>query len=257
MTSPSAQHLFEAETNREAFEVKLKRFLGAQDEAHRRRMDKLRTIAMVFLLATAGSGYLFYKNIRSDDEAVVLFIVTLILGIVSLVFFFKSRARHDELDRARDIEGMYRALRDDLHPRTRITSRLDLSEVTEGTPERQANSPYSGAVKRWYRHAWLDFGWAFADGNLLRLELIDLVKTKSGAEIRREHQVKGHLKVNGRVYRAVGPSEELQLRTATKPLKDGFMVYFWGTVETHDDLLNELKLLYGALDPHGVRQAPV
>lgn len=244
----------EVDTGHEAFAVKLKRFLAAQDDAHREACRKSRERAFgVFVLALV-AGYFGLQGLKHDDWRIILMMVAFIGVIGAIGLLLSSFAKHDELQRANTVEAFFTGLRRDLHPRTAVKGQIDLGEATDTPTYRTGTSPYSGATKRWHRHKWLNLRWAFADGNLLRLELIDLVKTKGGTEIRREHQVKGWLHVSDRVYRAVGTPQLTHLKATSTPVEGGWMIWFWGYLKSHDALVHELREVYKALEPGRARR---
>lgn len=247
----AAHRMLDVKTSHEAFAVKLQSFLGTQDDAIKRDIQNKRMVGMAIAAAGVGLGYLATRT--NEDYVVFLFLGAVVLVVTGLFVFFAGSDKLDELKRAQDAQRLFAAMRADLHPRTVVKSRLDFSEATDYPHERTAPSPYSRAEKKWYRHPWLHFEWAFADGNLLALDLIDLVKTKSGAEIRRRHQVRGVLRVNDRVYRAVGKFRCEKLKVTSQPTKGGWLVWFGGYVNSLDDLLPELERLYRSLS--AVRKA--
>lgn len=245
----------EVDTGHEAFAVKLKRFLADQDEAHKLACRRQRERAVGFMVAAVVVGFFGLQGMRYAEWHVILVMAAFFGGLFafgSLVSSFFSR--HDELQRARGVQAFFTGLRCDLHPRTAVKGQLDLGEATDMPTYRTGTSPYSGATKRWHRHKWLNLRWAFADGNLLRLELIDLVKTKGGTEIRREHQVKGWLHVSDRVYRAVGTPRLTYLKATSTPVEGGWMIWFWGYLKSHDALALELREVYKALEPGHARR---
>lgn len=247
---PAAPHYFEADSGHEAFAVKLKRFLQGQDDADTARRMKRRQRGIMVLAIALGIAAMGVMAMMADhDSFIFLFIGAFFVAAFAVNDLMESYAKHDELARARQVEAFFDRLRPDLHPRTTVSSRLHLGEATDTPHERSANSPYSGAPKRWYRHKWLSLRWAFVDGNFLYLELTDLVKTKSGAEIRREFQVKGYMLVNPEVYQPVSDLDVSTLPVVVKKTDKGDQLWFGGYLSTHDDLLPALQSMYKSLTP--------
>jgi hypothetical protein len=242
--------VLKVDSGHQAFAVKLKGFLHAHDEDDKQRRRTKGRWAIAVLAGVVALGYLGYLGLMNDiGFAPLAFVAAIITLVFGLNLLFEANAKHDELARARQVEAFFDAVRPDLHPRTTVKSRIDLGEATDTSPERHGTSPYSGASKHWYRHTWLDLRWAFADGNYLSLSLTDLVKTKSGSEIRREHQVKGELWINPDVYRDVRKVRLRSLKMTMRKTDKGWHIWFWGVLKSHDDLIQELKLLNAALEP--------
>lgn len=253
---PAAPIVFETDSGQKAFASKLRRFLQALDQVDTLRRKKRRRRGLLLLPAALLLIFLWVMAFIAGHPIVIVFFMgAVLIGAIAVTDLKASFTRHDELARAKQVQAFFERLRQDLHPHTKVKCRVDLGEATAQIPERSGNSPYSGASKLWFRHPWLTLRWAFADGNHLSLTLIDLVKTKSGTEIRREHRVKGHLRVNPAIY---GEARDLQLRRlqfTSQQGEHGTDLWFWGTLKSHDELLVELQALYSCLTSHqGARQ---
>lgn len=160
-----------------------------------------------------------------------------------------------------DVQALLRALADDWAARLPLDGTLDLREASVAvSSERSATSPYSGASKLYYRHPWFRAAGRLVDGSVLAIEGIALVKTKSGAVIRTQQQLKGRLRPGTllkahtwRGERSFGRLQAVVSRDAGTP-----EVLFWAPVTHMDEVLPDLEALVWALagrDPAGKRGA--
>jgi hypothetical protein len=236
-----------------AFAVKLRAFLEAEDQAHRREQRRARTWGLGFGLFGLLGVPLIMK--LGDSDWVFVPIIVIGIGFIGAIFnLIGAFDQHDELVRGKEIQAAFDRLKVDFHPKTPIKGEVDIGEATDTPTERTATSPYSGATKRYYRHTWLDLRWAFADGNLLALSITDLVKTKAGSEIRREHQLRGLLRVNPGVYRASAepnPVGVSGLRVMTAEHDGATHIYFWGTIDGMADVMPAIEQVYRQVKPVG------
>jgi hypothetical protein len=251
-----AERALKVDGSYEAFAIKLNAFLTGP-EIERKHKRKVR--AVCFVLAGLGvvGGFILFG--RSDLElmGVGLFIAGMIC--IALGMFFGPDA-HDEAAEGRRVEAALKRLKPDLHPRTPIKGLLDFGEATQREAEHTARSPYSGKLKKYFRHTWLSLRWGFTDGNVIALSVTDLVKTKSGGEIRREHQVRGRLSLNPAVYAWAHGDRVLTTGTLkVLPVQEDGKTHllFWGTLSSLDALYPTLESVYATFRPEsrGDRQA--
>ncbi len=99
-------------------------------------------------------------------------------------------------------------LRDDVSRRGRVTGWLDLSGPRQHSKLARTGRTRSGRAKYYYRDPWFQVKIKLADGNLLRLTLIERIKVKKGYVAARRHQLKARLVVNPGLYE-IGPGGRL------------------------------------------------
>jgi len=99
-------------------------------------------------------------------------------------------------------------LRDDVSRRGRVTGWLDLTGPRQHSKLARTGRTRSGRTKYYYRDPWFQVKIKLADGNLLRLTLIERIKVKKGYVADRRHQLKARLAVNPSLYE-IGPGERL------------------------------------------------
>jgi len=230
-----------------------------QEAARASRGEKLGYLAVI---ACFGLGVVFflldrimgYNTLTCSLAAYALWATALFLGF----YLWKRKGLafiQAKFDAARTI--IY-TLRDDVAPRKLVTGWLDLSGAQlQSKIVRQGRSRSGRRRKVYYRDHWLQLKIPLADGNLLRLSLIEKVKTKTGYAPKRLLQAKARLVVNPQVYR-IKPLSQTDLKDF--PLRGtveekGGVFYISGTLNHKTcnpwPLLRALKFVYQYLEPIG------
>ena len=154
-----------------------------------------------------------------------------------------TRLPQEQFDTARQI---IHTLRDDVARTGRVTGWLDLTGAQQQSKLLRTGRTSSGRAKYYYRDPWFSAKIKLADGNLLRLTLLERVKTKRGYATRR-YQFKVKLVANPQVY-TIGPGQPLPGLTI-----DGSIFQLQGNKAdpfTAQEILASLQTMYGYLQPH-------
>ena len=238
----------------EACRVKLAGVLAVQRAERKARHQTVQRrfwqIAPLLVAAPPVIGYA-----AEGREALIggLFMAAVFAGIAALVrFSLKYMATQEEAHSARYdyVQGLLAAWQADAHPRARFEARVDFAPALGVVPYRFANSPSSKALKTWHRHRWARFAWATACGSLLVVELIDKVKYKSGAEVKREAVLRGWLVPNEAVWHASALEEPFQagrLRVVPREVEGQRVLAFRAVVAGPEDTAETIAGLYEAL----------
>ena len=237
-----------------ACRTKLAGALAAWQEARQRRhetlMKRFRLIAplvvaapLVLMIAAGERGGLVFG----------LFLTALLGGGALMVRAGLGSPSASEVDQQARQElaiAMLAGWAQDVHPRARCQFALDLGPARRMRPYRFATSPSSKALKTWHRHRWARFAWATACGSLLVVELIDKVKYKSGAEVKREAVLRGWLVPNEAVWHASALEEPFQagrLRVVPREVEGQRVLAFRAVVGGPEDTAEAIAGLYEAL----------
>jgi len=154
-----------------------------------------------------------------------------------------TRLPQEQFDLARQI---IHTLRDDVARTGRVTGWLDLTGAQQQSKLLRTGRTSSGRAKYYYRDPWFSAKIKLADGNLLRLTLLERTKVKRGFADRR-YQIKVKLVANPQVY-TVGPGQPLPGLTI-----DGSIFQLQGNKAdpfTAQEVLSSLQTMYGYLQPH-------
>lgn len=118
---------------------------------------------------------------------------------------------------------------------------LDARAAADATePERTARSPYSGAMKTYHRHRWLEMKGTLASGHLLGLSLTDLKKYRNGVyPMRQQIQIRGRIKLHDAGTLSPPPDALGALRVLY--LSHTGEVLFWGTVAQDEEISSTLS----------------
>lgn len=248
-----------------AFLTKLRASVRVQQEQLAARQRKAWTIfqtvvGAIALLILIGAGHIAREESLGDAIIAGLFLVTF-FGIFAagagLVMHFMHKAKRAEVERDNDFRQVLQRLEPDVHPKSPLLGFADLGEADDTRPVRTRKSPHSGATKTYHKHHWGQLAWAFADGAMLALNLVDKVKYKAGAEVKRSHHVRGRLRVERSRCAAELPASfrcsKLEVRAHEQ---DGRLhLCFTGALDGVTELPEELEALYRRLEPAPVRAA--
>ncbi len=221
------------------------------------RTSRGQNLGCLITLASFGLGAAFFVFDRvMGFGALVFSLVAYALwafGAFMAVYLWRRRAPalvRARFDAARTI--IY-TLRDDVAPKKLVTGWVDLTTAQDESKIAREGWSRSGKRRKvYYRDHWLQLKMPLADGNLLRLSLIEKVKTKTGYSPRRTVQAKARLVVNPRVYRIKPFSpESFPLRTSVAEKEGIFYLSDFLDPDTYDPwpLLQALKALYQYLEP--------
>lgn len=189
----------------------------------------------------------------------------LILGAMAVLLFFVAllaartpRVLKRYAAQQQQFEAAYQilyALRDDTGRKGRVVGWLDLSGPRQPEKKVRTGRTRSGKPKVYYRDPWFQVKIKLADGNLLRLALVDKVKQKSGYVVGHYTQIKAKLVPNPDLYPMMSLlSRPIPLQGATLSDEDGVIV-FTSMVRpaklSPREILESLWLIYRHLEPVG------
>lgn len=252
--------LLEAQGSFDAFLVKLRALVRTRRQAAAERHRKAWTIYQTVFGVLACLDLLWMFNLLQHGPAsklsgVVLasaFVGLPAAGLVAWLMRVSQKTDLAAIDRDDGFRQVLSGWQPDVHARSPLLGFRDMGQAHDTKPERSAKSPHSGATKTYHRHHWGQLFWAFADGNMLALNVVDKVKYKSGAEVKREHQVRGRLAVNPHRYDTGGWPERLSVAGLTiRPVRHGGRTHLLmsGTVARIEDLPEVLTAIYRRLTP--------
>ena len=214
-----------------------------------------------FVLLVLGAFFFFLDAVLGYG---VLFIALgAILGLLALVWFIMAlvAARTPGIikrfsSQKAQFEGAYQilyTLRDDTGRKGRVVGWLDLTGAQQRSKQARTGRTRSGKPKVTYRDPWFQVKIKLADGNLLRLALVDKVKTKSGWVVGHATQIKAKLVPNPDLYPLTSLlSDEIPLQGAVLSDEDGAIVLNAmakpGQVPVRE-ILETLKFIYRHLEP--------
>ena len=216
-----------------------------------------------FVLLAAGALLFFLDSVLG--YGILCMAVGITLGVMAVLLFFAAlmAARTPRLLKQYDtqrqqFDAAYQilyALRDDTGRKGRVVGWLDLSGPRQ--PEKKVRTGWtrSGKPKVYYRDPWFQVKIKLADGNLLRLALVDKVKQKSGYVVGHYTQIKAKLVPNPDLYPMMSLlSRPIPLSGATLADEDG-AIALTSTVRpaklSPREILESLWLIYRHLEPVG------
>jgi hypothetical protein len=191
--------------------------------------------------------------------------VGITLGVMAVLLFFVAllaartpRVLKQYAAQQKQFEAVYRilhTLRDDTGRKGRVVGWLDLSGPRQPEKKVRTGRTRSGKPKVYYRDPWFQVKIKLADGNLLRLALVDKVKLKSGSMVGHYTQVKAKLVPNPDLYPLTSLlTGAIPLPGATLSDEDG-AIAFTSMVRPHslplEEILETLRFIYRHLEPVG------
>lgn len=208
-----------------------------------------------FSIALVGLGALAYFLDSSLDYgpilavlAYVLWTLAAIAGVVLLLN--RPRFPREQLEPVRHI--LY-TLRDDTGRKGWVAGWLDMTGPQQKTKQTRTARSAGGKVKVYYCDPWFRARFKLVDGNVLRLALIDKIKTKAGSVVNHRTQFTAKLVVNPELYHV----SAAPVGGSTPPVPiysagDGVL-----SIKTEvdprrlpvDDMLKSLKAMYSHLEP--------
>ncbi len=208
-----------------------------------------------FTLAVVGVGALAYflgSSLGYSQILVVLAFVFWALAAIAGVVLLLNRPRfpQEQLEPVRQI--LY-TLRDDTGRKGWVAGWLDMSGPQQKTKQTRTARSAGGKMKVYYRDPWFRARFKLVDGNVLRLSLIDKVKTKAGSVVNHRTQFTAKLVINPELYRiGTAPSGESTPPVHIHSAGDGVL-----SIKTEvdprrppvDHILESLKAMYSYLEP--------
>ncbi len=208
-----------------------------------------------FTLAVIGMGALAYFLDSSLDFGPILVVIAYVLwalaaiaGVVLLLN--RPRFPREQFEPARRI--LY-TLRDDTGRKGWVAGWLDMSGPKQKTKQIRTARSAGGKMKVYYHDPWFRARFKLVDGNVLRLALIDKVKTKAGSVVNHRTQFTAKLAVNPDLYRiGTTPSGGSTPPAHIDSAGDGVL-----SIKTEvdprrlpvDHMLESLKAMYSHLEP--------
>jgi hypothetical protein len=199
--------------------------------------------ALVFLLGTALDYGLFLILL-----AFILLGLAILTGLALLIS--RPRFSHEQLASIRQI---LHTLRDDTGRKGWVAGWLDMTGPKQATKQVRTVRSGGGKQKVYYHDPWFRARIKLVDGNVLRLSVIDKVKTKAGSVVNHRTQVSVKLVINPAVYRlGTLPAANLPLAATLDSEGDGILS-LKAEVDPRalpiQDFLQSLKALYNSLEP--------
>jgi len=144
-------------------------------------------------------------------------------------------------------------LRDDTGRKGRVVGWLDLTGPMQPKKRVRTARSRSGKKKQYYRDPWFKVKIKLADGNLLRLTFVDIVKRKAGSIVDHRTNFTAKLVYNPSIYK-VGhiPQAELPLPGTRVSISDGIIILKAGVKRNPipvREILETLKAVYERLEP--------
>jgi hypothetical protein len=235
----------------------------AQKGASRTRRSRSLGCGGAFVLLVLGAAFFFLDIFL--EYGMLFTALGGILGLLGLVWFIASLAAARApgiLKRFSSTKHQFDAayqilhtLRDDTGRKGRVVGWLDLTGAQQRSKQAHTGRTRSGKPKVYYRDPWFQVKIKLADGNLLRLALVDKVKTKSGWVAGHVTQIKGKLVLNPDLYPLTALlSGTPPLQTATLTEQNGSILFNAlaqpGEVPVHR-ILATVKYIYNHLEPVG------
>jgi hypothetical protein len=196
-----------------------------------------------------------YNLLTFSLVALLLWALAIALGVYTLI---SGRAKVEKA-KFEAASAIIFNLRDDVAKNGRITGWLDLTGPRQRSKIARTARSASGRTKTYYHDPWLQFKARLADGNVLRLAVIEQQKVKRGVVAERSMRLKGKIVFNPQTYqmRPFTPSEkagELPPGTMVN-LDHGVLEVVTALSPTRPDawqVLNTLKAVYARLEPVGL-----
>ena len=233
----------------------------AQEGASRTKRSRRLGCGGAFVLLVLGAFFFFLDAVL--DYGFLFIALGAILGILALVWLIMAlvAARTPGIikrfsSQKSQFEAAYHilhTLRDDTGRKGRVVGWLDLTGPQQRSKQVRSGRTRSGKSKVYYRDPWFQVKIKLADGNLLRLALVDKVKTKSGWAVGHVTQIKAKLVPNPDLYPLTSLlSGEIPLQGAVLSDEDGAIVLNAmakpGQVPVRE-ILETLKFVYRHLEP--------
>jgi len=196
-----------------------------------------------------------YNLLTFSLVALLLWTFATVLGFYILI---RGRAKVEKA-KFKAASAIIFNLRDDVAKNGRITGWLDLTGPRQRSKIARTARSASGRTKTYYHDPWLQFKARLADGNVLRLALIEQQKVKKGIVAERSLKLKGKIVFNPQAYqmRPFTLSEkvgELPPGTVVN-LDHGILEVVTALSPTRPDarqVLHTLKAVYARLEPVGL-----
>jgi hypothetical protein len=208
-----------------------------------------------FTLAVIGVGALAYFLGSSLGFGRILAVLAYVLwGLAAIagVVLLLNRPRFPQ-EQFEPVRQILYTLRDDTGRKGWVAGWLDMSGPKQETKQTRRACSAGGKMKVYYRNPWFRARFKLVDGNVLRLALIDKVKTKAGSVVNHRTQFTAKLVVNPELYRvgtdpSYGSTSPIHIYSAG----DGIL-----SIKTEmdprrlpvDHVLKSLKAMYGYLEP--------
>jgi hypothetical protein len=208
------------------------------------------------LAALGALAFFVGSNLGFPILRIVAFVLWAIAIIVAIVLLLsRPRFAFQQFEPARQI---LHTLRDDTGRKGYVVGWLDMTGPTQ--KEKQTRTARSGGGKQkvYYHDPWFQAKLKLVDGNVLRLYLLDKVKTKAGSVVNHRTQFTAKLIVNPALYR-VSPASAGGADSPIPITSEGNGLL---TIKTEidmrqvpvDQLLKSLKTLYTYLEVIGPEQ---
>lgn len=204
-------------------------------------------------MAALGGLAFFLANSSYETLRLVAFVlwgVALVIGAVLLL----SRPRFPR-EQFQPVRQILHTLRDDTGRKGRVVGWLDMTGSQKKEKQTRTARSAGGKMKVYYRDPWFQAKIKLVDGNLLRLSLLDKVKTKAGSVVKRRTQFSAKLVVNPDLY-LVSPTPIGGSSSPVPPHTDGDGVLsIKAEIDLQrppvDHILQSLKEMYRHLQPNG------
>jgi hypothetical protein len=206
-------------------------------------------------LALVAAGILaFLLSVVLDSGQFLLALAFILLGVAALsgVALLLSRPRFPN-EQFAPVRQLLHTLRDDTGRRGWVAGWLDMTGANQPTKQVRTARSGGGKQKVYYHDPWFQAKIKLVDGNVLRLSLVDKVKTKAGSVVNQRTQVSAKLVINPAVYRLGAlPTGSLPLAAVLDTQGDGIL-----SLKAEADprslpvepILQSLKALYASLEP--------
>jgi hypothetical protein len=208
-----------------------------------------------FSLAMVGLGALAYfldSRLDVGQVLVVLAYVLWALAAIAGVVLLLNKPRFPQ-EQFEPVRRMLYTLRDDTGRKGWVAGWLDMTGPQQKTKQTRTARSAGGKMKVYYHDPWFRARFKLVDGNVLRLALIDKIKTKAGSVVNHRTQFTAKLVVNPELYHigtapAGGSTSPVHVFSAG----DGVL-----SIKTEvdprrlpvDDMLKSLKAMYSHLEP--------
>jgi hypothetical protein len=225
-----------------------------QKDAHNAKQQWYLGCGFAIALIGVGALALLLGSILSFGPflavlAFVLWGVAVIAGVVLLIS--RPRFSKEQFETVREI---LHTLRDDTGRKGWVAGWLDMTGPKQQTKQVRTARSGGGKQKVYYRDPWFQVKIKLADGNLLRLSLVDKIKTKAGSVVDQRTQFTAKLVVNPDLYRVGAlPSTDSSLAGVDSD-GSGILSLMAEVDPRHppvEQMLKSLKALYDHLEPIG------
>jgi hypothetical protein len=181
--------------------------------------------------------------------AFVLWGMAVIAGVALLIS--KPRFSQEQFEAVRQ---MLHTLRDDTGRKGWVAGWLDMTGPMQQTKQVRTARSGGGKQKVYYRDPWFQVKIKLVDGNLLRLSLMDKIKTKAGSVVNHRTQFTAKLVVNPDLYRVGAPPSTENSLAVVNANGSGVLSLRAEVDPRHppvEQMLKSLKALYNHLEPIG------